>query len=808
MGFGGEVALRELARAGRRLRRRWPITALAVITLGLAMGANTAMFSVFYGMVAHPLPFPHPNRLVWLQTTNLRSGAINSTGFSTPDVDSYRNLTRELRHMAAYETLSETVLGHGRPMHISYTGVSGDFFAALGIKPLLGRTLNRQDEVPRERDHAVLSYGFWKAEFGGDPHALGRTLDLDDKPITIIGVMPQGFDYPPGVEIWENQPMESNPYQNRSWRYLSVFARLAPGATLAGAQAEMSALARRMARQYPGDDANVGVKVSSMAAQVAGPMAPTLDLMMIGALLVLVLACANVGNLMLGTAVARWRELALEISLGANRKRLVGQLLAEGGILALLSGAVGWLIALAVVPGARALRSASLPYLAQVKLNPAVLGFAAVVTVLAALWFALAPAWELLRPQAARNLFRAASPVPPRSRLPSVLVVAEVGVTVVLLAGASLFWQSLRRLEAVPSGFSTDHVLTLRASLLYYTQAELDRKEVFFMRLNQSLKQLPGVLASGMTSQMPYQPPTAWVGVAAAGSAQAAAPGARPPRAEFLASLPGYFAAMGMRLQGHDFGPGDNGAKAQPVVIINQSLAHTLFPGQDALGKSLVYTWGSPATARIIGISADVALHRPGGELAPDLFVPLGQSYRDNMTIVLHVRGDPYAMLPAVRRAMAQLDPQVPVYRIATNGERLAAVTAPVRYRAHLLAGMALLALCLAVAGIYGVLAQAVAQRRREIGIRMALGASALQMGGAVLWQSLRLIAGGVAAGLLISWWLHGSLRHLLFAAAAASNAWTWVGVPVLVLVVGLLASGVPARRAARVDPVALLRVE
>ncbi|MGH9477417.1 MAG: ADOP family duplicated permease [Terriglobales bacterium] len=800
----GEAAGQELMRAARRLLRRRTTAALVVVILGLAMGVSTAMFSVFDTLVLHPLPFPGAQRLVWLQTTNLRTGAVLPSGFSVPDYQDLRAQAHLLRHVAGYYSQTATLIGRGAPVHLRYSNVTGEFFPALGVKPLLGLMLERGGEARRKGIAAEISYGLWRQYFGGDPEVTRRQLDLDSELVAIAGVMPKGFAYPAGIDVWIYSPGSS--VQRRDWRYLSVFARLTPGATLRGAQQQASAVAARLAQAYPTDDNNIGIRISPMGAQVAGAAAGTMDLMMIGALLVLLLACANAGNLLLGAAVARWPEIALQMALGASRKRLWGQLLAEGVILAALAGAVGWGLAAAGMPVIRHLQAPSLPALAQVQLNGRVLGFGMLVALAVALWFAVAPGWELLRAGSGVQPARSLGRQPRRTPLAPVLMVAEVAVTVMLLLGAGLFWQSLRRLEAISPGFDPHNVLTFRTALLFTSDAELKAKEGYFEKLNEALQHLPGVTAAGMVSQLPYVRTTAYPSVAAAGSAAAQAPGNQSPQAGLLAVLPDYFQAMGMPVRGRSFSARDGQAGADPVVIISDGVAQALFPHGGALGRSLVMFWGRRQTLRIVGITAPVGASRPGDPSARNLFVPLETSIRNSMSAVVRVRAkDPMALLPAIRRASAALDPQVALWNVATLEQRLDAANAPPRYRANLLGVLGLLALALAGAGLYGVLAHNVAQQRREIGVRMALGASTQQVAAEVMRASLRLIGAGITAGLLLAWWLRGSVEHLLYGSVGGAG-WMWVGVPVVVVVVGLVATLAPARRAARVDPVIALR--
>ncbi|TAN22019.1 MAG: FtsX-like permease family protein [Acidobacteria bacterium] len=807
MRVGLEVAGKEFGLAWRRLWRRWTVTVLAIATLGLAMGASTAMFSVFYGLVEHPLPLPEARQLVWLQTDSRSTRQINPAGASILDILSYQRRTRALSAVAGFEEDTCTLLGSGAPQHILYTGIEGDFFRALGVAPALGRWLQPSDGAVSFPTVTVISHHVWQMDFGGDPQVLGKKIDVDGLWYSVVGVMPPGFDYPHGSQLWFSEVTIGIPANYRGWRHLSLFGRLKPGVTLAQGRQDLSAVAASLAAKYPKYDGDVGLQVTSLASHVSGPVASELDLMMIGALLVLGLACANVGNLMLGAAVNRWPQIALQVSLGARRRRLFGQLFAEGLTLALLASALGWVIAWGILPLIRYWQGAGLPQGPAIALNGVVVVFAGVITLLMALWFALAPAIELLRLHLGQSLLRDSSPAPRRSPLPAILVVAEVAVTVILLVGAGLFWQSLQRLRHANPGFQPAHVLTFRAAILANNPQQKMARLPYFTRLNQQVRQMPGVAAVGMVSNLPMTTPIAFVNVAEAGTTAASQQPDVLPGAGELAALPGYFQAMGIPLRGRDFVPSDN-AKSQPLVaILSASIAHSVFGQQDPIGRPVVLKRaGFGSTARVIGVAGDVPSHLPGDGVAPTVYLPLPRLAVTIMSTAVLARGNPNQLLPAIRRASAQINPQVALFEAATMSQRLSRIMAPVTYRTNLLGLLAILALCLAAAGLYGVLAHGVMQRQHDIGIRMALGADPRRVRHAILAESLRLIGIGAVVGLLISWWLSSSVQPLL--AGSRSGGWPWIAVPVLVMIVGLLATLIPAQRAARIDPAITLRHE
>ncbi|HUX67678.1 MAG TPA: ABC transporter permease [Terriglobales bacterium] len=803
-----EAVLRELRLAVRQLRRRRGVAVVGVGTLALALGASTAMFSVYRGLVLHPLAFPQPQGLVWMAPVLLPSEVTEAGGFSAPDFLDYRAQSKQFQFLAGYFPNVATLVGRGSPQHVAYANVSGDFFAALGVKAALGRTVERGDEAPTLPEVAVLSAGLWRQRFGGDAQVLGRTLDLDNRELTIVGVMPAGFDYPPGAELWTPEPFSNPTMNSRVSRFLQVVGRLRGGATLAGAQQEASAVAARLAGEYPGADRNQGVRLRRLSDHVAGPAKATLGMMMLAAILVMGIACANVANMLLAGAVGRWQEMALRASLGASRRRLAGQLLTEGLVLAGLGGGLGWGLAAGLMPVVRRLRPAGLPQLSGVRLDGGVLVFTVAATVATALWFGLAPAWELLRAKPGRSLLRAAnaSPQGAVSRISAGVVMAEVAATVVLVVGAGLLLQSLRRLQRADPGFRPGHVLSFRSALLYNSLAEFYAQTPFFRRLDERLQELPGVEAAGMVSELPFTEPQTQLRFYVAGASGAEGPEGTRPQAGLRRVLPGYFRAMQIPVRGRTFNEDDT-MQTPRVVIVSQSLAERLFPGGDALQHALV--WGAPKkiTSQIVGIAGDVPEGALGGAPGADLYAPYLQTPSGEMTAVVRTRGDPLALLPEVRRVVRELNPEIPVYQVALLDQQVEATTAPDRLRAGLLAAMAGLGLLLAVVGVYGVLSHQVAQRRRDIGIRMALGASAGQVQWMVVGQSLRLIAGGMGAGLLLAWWMSRGLERYLYR-ANGNDPWTWTAVPLLLAGVGLAASYWPARQAARVDPVITLRGE
>ncbi|HXR96880.1 MAG TPA: ABC transporter permease [Terriglobales bacterium] len=797
------------ARLGLRRLARWRgMAALALITLAVALGATTAMYSAFDELLLHPLPYPQAQQLYWLATVRLAPEAPSAggaPGVSVPDFLDYRSQSHTVRYWGGYYANVATIVGQGPSQHVSYANVSGDFFPALAIAPELGRWLNRDDERPALPQVAVLSHGLWQSRFGGDPHIVGKPIVLDNRALTIVGVMPAGFAYPLGTELWAPEPFTN---QSRGLRFLDAFVRLAPGVTAAGAREELSAIASRLAAEYPVTNTGQGVAMESLAAHQSGPYQATLWLMMLAMIVVLGIAAANVANLLIAGAVERWREMALRTALGAGRGRLLRQLAVEAAVLSGLSGGLGYgLAALVLLPWLRQFHPPALPQLAHLHLSWTGLGFASLLTLGTAAWFSLAPGWELLRVWGGRRLLSTGwnQGGSTRSRISSSVVVIEMAACIVLLVAAGLLAQSLERLQKIDPGFDAAHLLSFRASLLFNTPAEFAAKVGFFQRLNDRLQTLPGVKAAGLSSEIPLE------GIAAAtvnfyvpGTSGAALPDVERHRADFHRVLPGYFHALGTPVEGRTFTDAD-GPTAERVVIISRSLARSFFPGDLALGHSLSWGRGAVKTVRIVGIAGDIhqlSLSQPPGF---DFYVPELQSPAAEMSVVVRAAGDSLALLPDVRRVMEELDPQVPIYDVASMQQRVDAAQAPDRFRSRLLAAMAVLALLLAAAGIYGVLAQRVALRRQEIGIRMAIGAEPAQVSRQMMADSLRLALIGMAIGLALAYLLSRLWSTWLYDAQAGSLA-TWLTVPLILAAVAIVASVIPARQAAAVDPAVVLK--
>ena len=805
-------------RYGLRLLRRSPaFTAVAIGTLGLGIGANTAIFSVVHGVLLRPLPFPDSGRIVALETLITRP-VRHTASASYPDFFDWKSQSRSFTAMACRRGIGFSLTGAAQAAHIQAQAVSSDFLAVLRAAPLLGRGFLPEDDRPGARV-ALLSHTLWSSRYGEDPGIVGRTIGLDGHEYTVVGVMPPGFRFPveeADTDLWTSIAMDAEgdkPWTaNRGLTTLDVVGRLKPGVALAAAQAEMNAIARNLARQYPDDNRDRDeIRVQPELERIVGDVRAPLWVLLGAVGGILLIACANVASLLMARASARRRELALRAALGAGRQRVLRQLLTESLLLSLLGGGAGVLVALA---GMRLLLRFSperIPRLEQVGLDAMVLAFAFGVSLLTGVLFGAAPAlrlsganlWGLLK-DGARGGEDGAGPGATRFR--SGLVIVQTAVAVVLLTGATLLLESFRRLRDVDPGFSAENVSTFHLSL---PEAEYDvaRQRLFYEELLASVRRRPGVRSAAAIFPVPFG--TARIGISFTIEGRPV-PKADEPSAEYRQVSPGYFQTLSIPLvAGRDFTDRD-GPDAPPVVIVNAAFARTYFPGESAIGKRIhpgVARDGESVVREIVGVVGDV---RPQGlDLAatPEFYVPSAQLSISDMTVVARLEGSGDALSTDARALVSAIDPNVPVFRVRTLEDAIRQSIAQPRFNALLLGLFAGLALVLTGVGLYGVLGYAVALRTREIVIRMALGARRADILRMIVRRGLGLALSGVAAGLVAAFAVTRLFRSLLFDVAPSDPA-AFAAAAIGLSAVALAASAIPAWRAARLDPNEALRAE
>jgi putative ABC transport system permease protein len=797
--------LKDFRFAARMLWKNRGVTAVAVVALALGVGANTAVFSVVNAALLKPLPYHEPGRLVRLSEDSER---VPGMSVSYPNFLDWRAQAASFERMAATQPGSYNLSGAGEPERLQGRNVSPEFFSVLGVEPALGRSFAEEENRPGAGRVAVISHGLWQRRFGSDPGILGRALTLNGEPYTVVGVTPKGFVY--GVPTDVFVPIGSLVDEMMSMRAnhpgIYVVARLKPGVTPEGALGEMKTIASRLEAQYPDSNAGNTVALKPLAEFFVGDVRPAL-LVLLGAVgLVLLIACANIANLLLARAAVRGREIAIRTALGASRLRVMRQLLVESLLLALVGGAAGLLLAVWGIDLLRPMAAENLPATAVVGLDANVLLFTLGVSLLTGLVFGLAPALK----EGARSQTGGAS----RRRVRSALVVAEVALSLVLLAGAGLLLKSFARLRGAELGFEPAGLLTMQVSRAVPKGEPPARAVAYFDGLRERVSALPGVKAVAYAAGLPQlgaTETTAWVE-----GRPEPPPGTKPQSVLYITS-PGYLDALGIRLvRGRFFDERDT-LRAPRVAVVDEAFARAFFPGEEALGQRLQgFEAENIPPAEIVGVVEHVNHYglNAAEPVVPQLYYPFKQTPEQylgevlsGVHVVARAAGDPAALAPPVRRESRAVDPAQPLYRVRTMEDVVAESISTQRLSATLLAFFAAVALLLAGVGIYGVMSYAVTQRRHEIGVRMALGARPRDVLRLVVGQGMALTLVGLAVGLAGAFALTRVLSSLLYG-VSATDPFVFLTVPFALAAVALAANLVPARRAMRVDPLVALRYE
>jgi predicted permease len=800
----------DLRYAARTLARNPAFTAVATVVLALGIGANTAVFSVVNAVLLRPLPFPEPERLVEVHLAAPKGDPRGPV--SALDFEDWREENHVFRDIALVNTLSRglTLTGGAEPKQLPTAYVHPAFFRTLGVPPAIGRALRADENEPGRNRVAVLSHRLWQGRFGGEAFIAGRAVMLDGQPFTVAGVMPASFRFPDAtIDVWAPESLidAARAPRRRDNRFQRVIARLDSGVDLDTARAEMGIIAARLMAQHP--DTNFGrasVTIVPLRDSLVGDSIRSALLILLGAvLLVLMITCANVGNLLLERAVARRHEIAIRLALGAGRGRIVRQLLAEGVVLA---GAGG---ALALVVGAwslEALLKLSRDFLSaqnDVLMDGRVLGFTFLASAVSALAFGAVPAIGLSRstPQLMLRVdARGATAGPGGRRLRAWLVVAETALALVLVVGAVLMLQSFARLRRVDPGFDPVGILTVSMNASSTRYPERPQFLAFYREILSRVRNIPGVQSAGSTRNLPLLGAAEHWPVAV--DDQTPAPEGSEPVVPVHQVSPDYLRAMHIPLlQGRDFTAEDH-EDAPAVAIVSWSLARRFWPAGSPLGRTLR---DGPLTIAVVGVCGDVRQTRLDAEGEAAIYVPQAQHPRRGFTLVVRARGDPLALAPAVRGEIRAIDPEHPILRIAAMEEVLGDAVAQPRLMMVLLGIFGGLALCLATLGVYGVISYGVSLRTREFGVRMALGAQPRTVLAIVLREGAGLALAGVGIGTAAALALTRLLSSQLYE-VGATDATTFISVAVLLFGTSLLASYLPARRATRVDPLAALRHE
>jgi putative ABC transport system permease protein len=795
----------DLRLALRTLRKNPGFTAIAVLTLALGIGANTAIFSVVNSVLLRPLPFPDPSRLLLLNEYSTKRDIVG-TGVPYPDYLEWAKQNRVFEQTAAYWNVSGSdgfVLGGaGSPQRVSATIVTNSFFSILGVQPVIGRGFLPGEEQPGARHVFLASDGLWRRSFGASREAIGKTFRLDGEVFTLIGVMPPAFEYPPKCEAWlALGALNERQHNDRVSHPFSVLARLRSGADLRHAQQDLDGIERQLGQVYPVTTANWQIRVRPLLDEFAGNIRMSLLLLLGAVAFILLIACANVVNLLLARAASREKEFAIRAALGARRARLLRQTLAESFLLASISAVLALVLAKVGLNLIIVLSAGSIPRMEQFHLNGPVLGFAAAVTLLTTLLTGLAPAFQasgLDLQKSLRDGQRSGLTGLRGRALRNALVISEVALTLSLLCGAGLMLKSFARLSNMNPGFDPENLLTMKIALPDAQYPKTDQRVLFLDQLLERVKSLPGVKAAAVTNRLPLNGETNWGSINVVG--RPVLDWAHAPSVEARTISADYFRTMGIPLlRGREFRPVET-----QVVIINEALASRFWPGADPIGQRI--TGVSQTVQReVIGIVGNVKHRGLNAQSEPEMYSPY--TYWSSMNLLVRGALDAASLTSAVRREVAALDTDVPVYQVAPMDQVVSHSIAPQRFTLFLLALFAALALTLASVGIYGLLSFGISRRTQEIGLRVALGARP----GEVLWlfvrQGMRLVLGGVALGVLVSVALTRLMTSMLYGVSPADPL-VIAGVALLLTCAGLSACYIPARRTLRVDPIVALRYE
>jgi putative ABC transport system permease protein len=797
-----ERRTQDLRYAFRQLRKSPGFTATAVLTLALGIGANSAIFSVVNAVLLNPLPFPHADRLVWAWG---RFQLGNTAGISPVDLLEYRDRNRTFAQFGGFFVLGTSPRNwslRSQAHQLQGAMVTSGFFDALGQTPVAGRVFTRADEQSQVPRAAILSYHMWQELYGGDPNVVGATAQMDGNPITIAGVMPAALDFPAKSDFWFPIPLLAPGIMNHSHHMLRGVGLLKPENSLQQAQADLDGIASGLAAQFPQSNTGWGLRLSWMRDVLVGPVKPVLLMLLAAVALVLLIACVNIANLLLARYGARQRELSIRTAIGAGRSRILGQLITENLLLALLAGAAATALAYWGVGLLRSFGPESLPRLSEIRLDGRVLAFTAGVAVLTALLFGLAPAWLATArgPAASLRDDSRAGMGRRRHSLGATLVIGETALSLCLLIAAGLLLESLYHTLHAPPGFDAQGVLTTRLLLPGSIYRDLPSRARFVEHVTSGIRALPGVTDAGIISEMPLHNEynDTFFTIAE-----------RPPRdprdkedADFRSTGLGYFKAMRIPLlRGRLFEERELGRPL--VILVDEPFVKRYFPGEDPIGKHIVLS----KPCEIIGVVGGVRAHNLQMAPRPTMYLPFDQSDSDSFHIFVRAGGDPGVLAGPIRRIVAAEDPDVALSAFETMDRLVSQSVGAERFDAVLLGLFAALALALAIAGVYGVFSYIVAQQTHEIGVRMALGALPSQMLRLVLRRGLLLGGGGAALGILAAFFLVRIPARQLYGVEARDPA-TFALAGLLLIGVALAACSIPARRAMRVDPLVALRYE
>jgi putative ABC transport system permease protein len=799
-----ETLIKDLRYGVRSFLKRPGFLFIAISTLALGIGATTAMFTVVNSVLLRPLNFPEPERIVLFQGINPRQG-ITQSNMSVPDIVDWQTQNQSFEQIAGFVSGGVFLNVGDETERVRATGVSTDFFPLFKTNPIGGRTIQADDMKEGVEPAIVISHAFWQRRFGGTSDVVGRKVTMNSKPATIVGIMPAGFTYPADTEVWAAfvfKPTE----EPRDNRYVSVVSRLKPGVSLTQAQTDMDTVNQRLSQNY---DTNTGwgVRLTELRESLVKDLKTSLLIMLGAVAFVLLIACANVANLLLARAASRQKEIALRTALGASRVRVVRQLLTESVMLSVVSGLVGlalsiWLIKLLV-----AMTPPNTPRMDEIGIDLRVFGFTLAVTVAAGILFGLVPALQTSRPNLNEELKdsgQRGSETGGRNRIGSLLIVSEIAISFILLAGAGLLIRSFMHLREINPGFNSDNVLVMRLTSPPGKYAQGEPRAQIYKQLIDRVKATPGVQSAGAVLSLPLGGDTfnVWRGVVREGRPMTHE---EQTNAQFLAITPDYFQALQIPLKAGRFFTDQDNSQTTKVVIVNEKFARELWPGENPIGKRFSIWRDEKSPREVVGVVGDTrqSLDEEAGQ---QMYVPYAQDGTwGSLSLVVRTNGEPAGLAAAVREAIRSVDKAVPTYNLKTMNDVVYTSAAPRRVPMLLLSALAGAAMLLAMLGIYGVTAYYVTQRRHEIGVRMALGAQIIDVLKLVLKRAMLLAVLGIVIGTAGAVAVTRYMSTLLFGVKPIDVV-TFAAVGAVLALVVLIACVVPARRAAKIDPLEALK--
>ena len=796
-------------RYAARSYAKTPTFTLAVLTtLALGIGASTAIFSMVNAILLQPLPLNEPDRLVYANEVNAKLVRISTSWLNYRD---WRQRARSFEHLALTRDEPEALSAVERPQRLRGRRVTGNFFQAVGVRPALGRALADDDDRPGAPLMAVITDGFWRAQFGADPSVVGRTLILNERPATVVGILPRGFEYLRPYDLFVSMgPIADSPGLNQRGNHTGFYAvgRLRSGVSVESADRELRDIAAQLEREHPDTNTNISVRAEPLADRLVADVRPTLFALLGAVGFLLLIACVNVANLLIARGAARQHELAVRAALGGGRRRLVSQLLVESTFVSLLGGGLGVAVASWLLRALIAVAPEGTPRLTSVAIDSTALVFALVASTICGLVFGAFPALLASGVQGQHALIRgrASGFAAGSHRLRRGLMVAETALALILLAGAGLMIRTLQQLAGVETGFRPDHLMTAQFAL-NGPRWTTERQRAFRDELLTKARAVPGVARAALTFALPIDG-SQWNSIFIV-SSKPIPDRAHLPSSAFTPVSDGYFEAVGMRLiRGRTIDARDD-ATTPRVAVVNESFAREMWPGEDPIGKRLKQGWPEDDNAwiEVVGLIADVKFNGITAETPMQVYLPLNQVAMREMAVVVRTAADPATVMPTLETIVHDLDKDLPLFARRTMDQIIESSISQSRLSMTVFVVFALVALTLAAVGLYGVVAHGVTERTHEIGVRMALGADPVDVLRLIVGQGLVTVVAGLAVGIAGALALSRTIESLLFG-VKPTDPTTFAAVIVLLLGVGLAACGVPAWRASRVDPTAALRAE